>query len=249
MVSFAYRVNCFARRGARIRWYAGKSETDASGCKKTIAVRIDYFCNINRAAHPTGPMTPTLPHDPTPDTLVQLLDRVATEDAAALRALYDLTSSKLFGLALRILVKREWAEEVLQDAFVNIWRYAGDYKAGLSAPMTWMAAIVRNRALDYLRRQKANGASAETEWSDALDDTLPTNEADPSEQMLMSQEARQLAICMERLEANQRQAVALAYLRDQSHSEVADVLKVPLGTVKSWIRRGLEKLKTCLGGL
>ena len=79
--------------------------------------------------------------------------------------------------------------------------------------------------------------------------TLPANEADPSEQMLMSQEARQLAICLERLEANQRQAVALAYLRDQSHSEVADILKVPLGTVKSWIRRGLEKLKTCLGGL
>ncbi len=171
--------------------------------KKTCAVGINYFGKINRVAHPTGPMTTTLPHDPTPDTLVQLLDRVATEDAAALRALYDLTSSKLFGLALRILVKREWAEEVLQDAFVNIWRYAGDYKAGLSAPMTWMAAIVRNRALDYLRRQKANGASAETEWSDALDDTLPANEADPSDQMLMSQEARQLAICMGRLEANQ----------------------------------------------
>lgn len=249
MVSCACSADCFARRGARIRWYAGNNETDASGCKKTCAIRNYYFCKINRAAHPTGPMTTTLPHDPTPDTLVQLLDRVASEDAAALRALYDLTSSKLFGLALRILVKREWAEEVLQDAFVNIWRYAGDYKAGLSAPMTWMAAIVRNRALDYLRRQKANGASAETEWSDALDDTLPANEADPSEQMLMSQEARQLAICMGRLEANQRQAVALAYLRDQSHSEVADVLKVPLGTVKSWIRRGLEKLKTCLGGL
>jgi RNA polymerase sigma-70 factor (ECF subfamily) len=82
-----------------------------------------------------------------------------------------------------------------------------------------------------------------------LDDTLPASEADPSDQLLMSEEARQLAICMQRLDANQRQAVALAYLRDQSHSEVADVLKVPLGTVKSWIRRGLEKLKACLGGL
>ena len=183
----------------------------------------------------------------TPTSLAQLLERVASEDAAALRALYDLTSSKLFGLALRILVKREWAEEVLQDAFVNIWRYAGDYRAGLSAPMTWMASIVRNRALDYLRRQKANGASAETQWSEALDDILPGNEADPSEQTLMSQEARQLRICMEQLEASQRQAVALAYLRDQSHSEVADVMKVPLGTVKSWIRRGLEKLRGLSG--
>ena len=144
-------------------------------------------------------------------------------------------------------MKREWAEEVLQDAFVNIWRYAGDYRAGLSAPMTWMASIVRNRALDYLRRQKAHGASAETQWSEALDDILPGNEADPSEQTLMSQEARHLRICMERLEASQRQAVALAYLRDQSHSEVAEVMKVPLGTVKSWIRRGLEKLKSLPG--
>jgi RNA polymerase sigma-70 factor (ECF subfamily) len=194
-------------------------------------------------------MPTALPRDPTPDTLVELLERVATEDAAALRALYDLTSSKLFGLALRIVVKREWAEEVLQDAFVNIWRYAGDYRAGLSAPMTWMAAIVRNRALDFLRRQKASGAAAETQWSEALDDILPGNEADPSEETLLSQEARRLRICMEQLEASQRQAVALAYLRDQSHSEVANVMQVPLGTVKSWIRRGLDKLKACLGGL
>jgi RNA polymerase sigma-70 factor (ECF subfamily) len=194
-------------------------------------------------------MSTALPRDPNAEILAQLLERVASEDAAALRSLYDLTSSKLFGLALRILVKREWAEEVLQDAFVNIWRYAGDYRAGLSAPMTWMASIVRNRALDYLRRQKAHGASAETQWSEALDDILPGNEADPSEQTLMSQEARHLRICMEQLEASQRQAVALAYLRDQSHSEVADVMKVPLGTVKSWIRRGLEKLRACLGGL
>lgn len=193
-------------------------------------------------------MTTALPHDPTPDTLVKLLERVAVEDASALRTLYDLTSSKLFGLALRILIRREWAEEVLQDAFVNIWRYAGDYRAGLSAPMTWMTAIVRNRALDYLRRQKAGGAGAQTEWSEALDDILPANEADPSEQTLMSEEARQLRTCIGRLEPNQRQAVALAYLRDQSYYEVAEVMKVPLGTVKSWIRRGLEKLRACLGG-
>ena len=185
------------------------------------------------------------PRELTPETLAELLERIAREDAAALRELYDLAAPKLFGLALRILSKHEWAEEVLQDSFVNIWRFAGDYRRALSAPMTWMSAIVRNRALDHLRRV----SKQETEWSDALDDTLPANEADPSDQMLMSQEARQLAICMGRLEANQRQAVALAYLRDQSHSEVADVLKVPLGTVKSWIRRGLEKLKTCLGGL
>jgi RNA polymerase sigma-70 factor (ECF subfamily) len=206
------------------------------------------FCiNVSKIATRAprhGPM-PANQLEPTPETLSLLLERIATEDAAALRSLYELTSSKLFGLALRILIKREWAEEVLQDSFINIWRFAGDYRKGLSAPMTWMAAIVRNRALDHLRRVN----SAETEWSETLDDLLPTSELSPAEIASMSQQARQLAICMQRLDASQRQAVALAYLRDQSHSEVALALKVPLGTVKSWIRRGLEKLKTCLGGL
>jgi RNA polymerase sigma-70 factor, ECF subfamily len=190
----------------------------------------------------------SLPPEPTPDALAALLARVAGEDAAALRSLYDLTSSKLFGVALRILVKREWAEEALQDAFVSIWRYAGDYRESLAAPMTWMAAIVRNRALDCLRRHKTS-AAGQTEWSESLDEVLAGPDPDPADTALLSQEARRLAVCMERLDANQRQAVALAYMRDQSHSEIAEVLKVPLGTVKSWVRRGLEKLKTCMGGL
>ena len=188
------------------------------------------------------------PPEPTPDVLAALLERVGGEDAAALRSLYDLTSSKLFGVALRILVKREWAEEALQDAFVNIWRYAGDYRESLAAPMTWMATIVRNRALDCLRRHKT-GTAWQTEWSETLDEVLAGTDPDPADTALLSEEARQLAICMARLDANQRQAIALAYLRDQSHTEIAQSLRVPLGTVKSWVRRGLEKLKTCMGGL
>ncbi|TDN63779.1 sigma-70 family RNA polymerase sigma factor [Paraburkholderia sp. BL10I2N1] len=185
------------------------------------------------------------PQESTPETLVALLERVAGEDASALRELYDVASPKLFGLALRILSKPEWAEEVLQDSFVNIWRFAGDYRRGLSAPMTWMSAIVRNRAFDQLRRVNAT----ETEWNDMLDELVASGDPTPEELSSMSAEARQLARCMETLEPVQRQAVALAYLRDQSHSEIAEVLTVPLGTVKSWIRRGLQKLKTCLGGV
>jgi len=184
------------------------------------------------------------PHELTPEVLVALLERVAVEDASALRELYELAAPKLFGLALRILSKPEWAEEVLQDSFVNIWRYARDYRRGLSAPMTWMSAIVRNRAFDHLRR----ASSMETEWSDALDDVVASGDPNPEDLSSMSAEARRLAHCMETLDPVQRQAVALAYLRDQSHSEIAEVLSVPLGTVKSWIRRGLQKLKTCLGG-
>jgi RNA polymerase sigma-70 factor (ECF subfamily) len=180
----------------------------------------------------------------TPETLAELLERVAAEDPAALRTLYDTAAPKLFGVALRILSRHEWAEEVLQDSFVNIWRYAGDYRRGLSAPMTWMSAIVRNRALDHLRRVNPQ----ETEWSDGLEDLVASATPDPEALSAVSLEARQLDGCMQQLEPAQRQAVALAYLRDLSHSEIADVLTVPLGTVKSWIRRGLSKLKTCLGG-
>jgi RNA polymerase sigma-70 factor, ECF subfamily len=179
-----------------------------------------------------------------PETLTALIERIAKADAAALRELYDSAAPKLFGLALRILTRHEWAEEVLQESFVNIWRHAGDYRRGLSAPMTWMSAIVRNRALDHLRRVDTQ----ETEWSDALDDLVASGEPDPETLSAVSLEARRLDGCMQQLEAAQRQAVALAYLRDQSHSEIAETLAVPLGTIKSWIRRGLAKLKTCLGG-
>jgi RNA polymerase sigma-70 factor (ECF subfamily) len=165
------------------------------------------------------------------------------------------------------LVKREWAEEALQDAYINIWRYAGDYRVSRAAPLTWMTAIVRNRALDFLRRQKAERAESAgrtgptegagftgsttislSDWSESFEDSLPGDERDPADSALLSETARRLAVCMKRLDANQRQAVALAYLRDQSHGEIAQTLSVPLGTVKSWVRRGLEKLKLCMGG-
>lgn len=194
----------------------------------------------------------TMPNEPTPPVLAALLARVAAEDASALRTLYELTSAKLFGVALRILVRREWAEEALQESFVNIWRYAGDYRETLAAPLTWMAAIVRNRALDCLRRQRvvsSDGSSTTVEWTDVLDEVIAGDERDPADSALLSEQAKQLAVCLSRLDASQRQAVSLAYLRDQSHSEIAEQLAVPLGTVKSWVRRGLEKLKTCMGSI
>lgn len=192
-----------------------------------------------------------LSSESTPAALAALLARVARGDAAALRTLYDLTAAKLFGVALRILVRREWAEEALQEAFVNIWRHAGDYRENLAAPLTWMTAIVRNRALDSLRRHTpvgAQGTASIVEWSDALDETVASDARDPADAALLSDEARRLEHCMQRLDAAQRQAIALAYLRDQSHGEIAHTLAVPLGTVKSWVRRGLEKLKLCMGG-
>lgn len=189
-----------------------------------------------------------------PLKLGALLLATAGRDAHAFRVLYDATSAKLFGYALRILHKRELAEEALQEGFVAIWHHAAGYNARLAAPMTWMATVVRNKALDILRRSGAaadgDAVPYDGDFMDAMQDT-EASPADPADQMQLSSEARALARCMARLEGLHRQAVGLAFFHDLSHSEVAQQLALPVGTVKTWIRRSLDKLKTCLarGGL
>ena len=181
-----------------------------------------------------------------PQQLKTWLHAAGKQDASAFRALYDATSSKLFGFALRILHKRELAEEVLQESFVAIWNNAANYQSHLAAPMTWMATIVRNKAFDHLRRSDAaveiDGEQFDSEVINALQDPGAT----PIDALLMTGDAKALAWCMSTLEGNQRQTVALAFYHDLSHSEVAEQLKLPIGTVKTWIRRSLEKLRNCL---
>ncbi|WP_156396425.1 RNA polymerase sigma factor [Noviherbaspirillum sp. Root189] len=174
---------------------------------------------------------------------------VGRRDALAFRELYDATSAKLFGFALRIVVKRELAEEVLQESFVNIWNNASSYQAGLAAPMTWMTTIVRNKAFDMLRRidhtVEIDADTFDKGVMEALESTNPT----PIEALQMSGDAKALAKCFSRLEGLHRQAIALAFYHDLSHSEVAEQMKLPIGTVKTWIRRGLERLRLCLSKL
>lgn len=177
------------------------------------------------------------------------LAAVARRDAAAFRSLYDAASPKLFGFALRILNKRELAEEALQESFVNIWNNAASYQASLAAPMTWMTTIVRNKAFDLLRRlDDTVEIDADTFDKDVVA-ALESPEATPIEALQMSGDARALARCMSRLEGLHRQAIALAFYHDLSHSEVAEQMKLPLGTIKTWIRRGLERLRNCLSAL
>jgi RNA polymerase sigma-70 factor (ECF subfamily) len=184
--------------------------------------------------------------DTDPQQLRSLLASVARRDAAAFRALYDATSPKLFGFALRILNRKELAEEVLQESFVSVWNNAGSYQAGLAAPMTWMTTIVRNRAYDLLRRVDATvEIDADTFDKDVME-ALESSDPTPFDALSMDAEARALAQCFSRLEGLHRQAIALAFYHDLSHSEVAQQLKLPLGTVKTWVRRGLERLRTCL---
>lgn len=192
-----------------------------------------------------------LPHnapmsDQPDDTLIALIDRIARRDESALKALYDMASSKLYGLSLRVVGKHEWAEDVLQETFLQIWRSAGDYRASLSPPMAWLGLIVRSRSLDFLRRRTAERAHLTDEIDDVMADTMAGDSPNPMDVSLASQQAWALHQCLGQLENRQREVVSLAYLRDLSHSELAEQLKLPLGTVKTWIRRGLEQLRTCM---
>lgn len=189
------------------------------------------------------------------EQLIALMDRVAARavlagsqaDAeAALRELYDLTSARLYGVALRVVTNREWAEDVLQETYLNIWRIAGDYRASLSPPLAWMGVIVRSRALDFLRRRASERADVTRELDTAISETVAGASPDPLDTSQASETAWALHECMRKLEARQREVVSLAYLRDLSHSELAARLQLPLGTVKTWIRRGLDQLRGCM---
>ncbi len=176
-----------------------------------------------------------------PEQLRTWLAAAGRQDATAFRALYDAAAPKLFGFALRILRKRELAEEALQEGFVSIWHAAPQYQPGLAAPLTWMAAIVRNKALDILRRMDDG-----VELDVTMDALLRDDASTPAEASEMSSDARALAACMARLEGLHRMAIGLAFFHDLSHGEVAQRMSLPVGTVKTWIRRGMEKLKQCL---
>ncbi len=185
-----------------------------------------------------------------PAQLHLLLVAVSNKDAKAFRTLYESCSPKLFGFVLRVLQNRELAEEVLQESFVNIWNNAGSYQTSLAAPMTWMITIVRNKAFDLLRKLNS-GQVYEVALDGELFDSellaaMESEEANPMDALDLSQNAESLALCMSKLVAMHRQAMALAFYHDLSYSEVADHLSQPLGTVKTWIRRGLEQLRLCL---
>jgi RNA polymerase sigma-70 factor, ECF subfamily len=177
---------------------------------------------------------------PSAQALEPLLARTALGDRAAFRELYQATASKLFGVALRILRREDWAEEVLQECYVSFWRHARDYNAGRAAPMTWMTSIVRNRCLDWLRRPNPEPLDDE-----ALQE-IESDNPGPLAELEKGRDTAALARCLRGLEAKQRQAIALAFFDGLSHAELAQHLREPLGTVKTWVRRGLLRLRSCL---
>ncbi|MFM0057246.1 RNA polymerase sigma factor [Paraburkholderia phytofirmans] len=170
--------------------------------------------------------------------LAALLERVSRHEAGAFEALYRASAPSLFGLAVRVTRTSESAEEVVQDGFIKIWRFAGSYDPGKASPSTWMSTIVKNQALDYLRRNPYSGV-----YVDELDERIAASDADVNFWQEFALDAERLSSYLGRLAPVQRQAIALAYFRGQSQSEIAHTLDAPIGTVKSWISRGLESLR------
>jgi RNA polymerase sigma-70 factor (ECF subfamily) len=178
--------------------------------------------------------------------LAELLARTALADQRAFSDLYRETSAHLYGVALRILRDATAAEEVLQEAYVSVWHHAASYAPSLSQPLTWLTAIVRNRCLDQKRRRELDTVTLTAAEADEPDLELPDTGRTPAELLLAGADAQSVRECVERLEGGSRQAIALAFFQGLSHGELAAHLEQPLGTVKSWVRRGLERLRQCL---
>jgi RNA polymerase sigma-70 factor (ECF subfamily) len=176
------------------------------------------------------------------EDLAPLVYRTALGDQRAFEQLYRQTSPTLFGVALALLRRRDLAEDVLQEAYVKVWHAAGSYQPERGAVSTWLGTIVRRSAIDRLRRQRNDTAFLpDPEW-ELIEDQGPG----PLERMLADADARRLANCLEHLDARQRESVHLAFFHGLTHRELAERLATPLGTVKAWVRRGLDKLRGCL---
>lgn len=174
--------------------------------------------------------------------LATALGQVSDGDQAALGEVYDRTSAKLFGICLRILGDRGEAEDALQDVYINVWRRAGSYDADRASPITWLATLARNRAIDRLRAAGRPRPTAPIEMAlqepDPGDDALTRLEAGEDRARLMG--------CVDELEARQSLAIRAAFFDGHTYADLAARDDVPLSTMKSWIRRGLIRLRECL---
>lgn len=173
--------------------------------------------------------------------LVNLLKLSAEGDKDSFENLYNLTSAKLFGICLRILKERQVAEDVLQDVYVKIWRNAKGFDSAKASPITWLATIARNTSID---KKRSTG-----KWNMVSDDVLEQKSSDEKgalDTMLASEGSMEIIKCLDTLEQRQSDVIRRAFFDGASYNEIAASLNAPLGTVKSWVRRGLIKLKGCL---
>jgi RNA polymerase sigma factor (sigma-70 family) len=170
-----------------------------------------------------------------------LLQACASGDLAGLHGLYTATAPQLFGLALGILRNHELAEDVVQDSFILVWRNARSFDGNRGSAMAWLAGIVRNQCFDMLRRRSREAPLDESSMQ-SWEDPAPG----PADLTALSRDAQRLRSCLDLLDDGPRRSMILAYYEGLTFAEVAARLEVPLGTAKSWIRRGLIRLKGCM---
>jgi RNA polymerase sigma-70 factor, ECF subfamily len=178
---------------------------------------------------------------PRDEKLQHLLAGVAEGREAAFAELYQATSPKLLGVAIRILRNREVAEEVLQEAFFKVWERASDYNSAIASPMTWMATIVRNRALDEARRRVSRPTGDESEL-----EYIESGDEHPIAALERAEDVERLLHCLDGLEPEKKEIVRLAYLDGWSREALAKRFDRPEGTIKTWLHRSLAQLKGCL---
>lgn len=202
---------------------------------------------VPRGTHPAstviGPTASSQQGREADPTLEALAHRCTLGDMRAFEELYSRTAPKLLAVALRILRRRDLAEDALQDSYVNIWKHIGAYVSGKSAPMTWMTTIVRNRSLDLLRRPQWENVA---DNYDAIAEIVPDEQPGPDALHESRSRSTALHACLGELPRVQRQIVVMAYLHGLTGAELANRLEMPLSTVKSALRRSLPKLAKCL---
>ncbi len=183
----------------------------------------------------------------TSEPLEDLMQRVARQDGAALRRLYEATAGRLLAIAHKVLDDRAAAEDVLQEVYLGLWHRAERIPQPCHQPLAWLTTLVRHRAIDRARRQKPE---VPLQWEDADGETqqidVPDESASPPEQIEQRQDDARLATCVGRLPDEPRAALLLAYDEGLTHGEIAERLQRPLGTVKAWVRRSLLALRECL---
>lgn len=172
------------------------------------------------------------------EALAMMLVQSASGDQKAFAEVYRRTSAKLFGVCLRMLHHRDEAEEVLQEVYVTVWQRASSFDPGRASPITWLVTMARNKSIDRLRKHREETTSEPIE----IESDEPTPVADAQSR----QDRQRLENCMDKLDSQHKSAVREAFFSGATYIELAERCKVPLGTMKSWIRRSLMRLRTCL---
>src|SRR5580700_12096386 len=170
------------------------------------------------------------------------LAQIAMGNRAAFEALYRGTANRLFGICLRVLTQRSEAEDALQEVYTTVWRKAAQFDPGKASATAWLGMIARNKAIDRLRALPANQARASLELAENVAD----QGASPAQSVETSKDRARLEHCLERLEPKRRSLIHAAFFDGLTYEELAARIEAPLGSIKSWIRRGLVQLRECL---